>query len=258
VLNNLSLQLNPVLIYQILKTAVTPILVAIEAVVYGKRISCASTVFIAVLCIGITLATVSGDSMRSTRDSPALGITVGIGSAVTSALYQIWAGTKQRDLGLSGTQLVYACAPTALVILTALVPCFDPLGSPRTFWRVFGGPQASEIGDGTVFGFTYTLPAMAAILLSSVLGLLVTVSTMIWIGLTSSLTYNVVGHIKTVAIVLFGVLLFGDEVSGRCAAGLTIAMTGIAGYSWLQVTSKEDMDSCPPDAPKNDAPSPRP
>ena len=37
---------------------------------------------------------------------------------------------------------------------------------------------------------------MVAILLSAVLGLLVSLSTFLVIGATSSLTYNVIGHVK--------------------------------------------------------------
>lgn len=67
------------------------------------------------------------------------------------------------------------------------------------------------------------------------MGLMVTTTTFIWIGLTSSLTYNVVGHIKTVAIVAGGFMLFGDDYTTQKLLGLAFAMTGIVGYSWLKM-----------------------
>ena len=45
-------------------------------------------------------------------------------------------------------------------------------------------------------GYEYSGSALAAIFLSAVLGLLVSLSTFLVIGATSSLTYNVIGHVK--------------------------------------------------------------
>ncbi len=39
-----------------------------------------------------------------------------------------------------------------------------------------------------------------------------------------SLTYTVVGHIKTVLNILCGVLLFGDDITGKKLGGVVIAM----------------------------------
>lgn len=48
----------------------------------------------------------------------------------------------------------------------------------------------------------------------------------------AALTYNVVGHLKTVFIVTFGVLFFGDAITAKKAAGITAAMAGIVWYTW--------------------------
>ena len=68
---------------------------------------------------------------------------------------------------------------------------------------------------------------MAAIAISAVLGLLVSVSTFLLIGATSALTYNVCGHVKTVIILAGGVLLFGDDMPPKKLAGISLAMGGI-------------------------------
>ncbi len=51
------------------------------------------------------------------------------------------------------------------------------------------------------------------------------------IGGTSSLTYNVVGHIKTVIILTGGCLFFGDEMPLKKFLGIATAMMGIVWYS---------------------------
>ena len=64
VLWNLSLQLNPVGFYQLAKIAITPALLVIEAVFYAKRPTRLELAAVGILCVGITLATVTDDQAR--------------------------------------------------------------------------------------------------------------------------------------------------------------------------------------------------
>ena len=64
VLWNLSLQLNPVGFYQLAKIAITPAIIAIEAAFYAKRPTRAELAAVAVLCMGVTLATITDDQAR--------------------------------------------------------------------------------------------------------------------------------------------------------------------------------------------------
>ena len=64
VLWNLSLQLNPVGFYQLAKIAITPAVLAIEAVFYAKRPTRLELTAVGILCVGITLATVTDDQAR--------------------------------------------------------------------------------------------------------------------------------------------------------------------------------------------------
>lgn len=71
------------------------------------------------------------------------------------------------------------------------------------------------------------------IALSCILGLAVNLSTFLVIGATSSLTYNIVGHIKTVLILSGGFMFFGDTLSSEKFFGVCLAMSGIVWYSML-------------------------
>jgi solute carrier family 35 protein E3 len=219
VLNNLSIQLNTVGFYQISKIAITPVVVAIEWAFYSKSASPRILASIAVLLTGITLATVT-DSQVSSRP---LGMLVAAINVCVTGLYQVWAGSKQRELGLNGLQLLHQVAPLSVVLLAVMIPLLEPVG--------FTNP-----GPDTVLGYTLTPAAAFWIIVSSMLGLIVTLSTFLFIGATSSLTYNVVGHMKTVLIVTGGVLLFGDSMSLKKFGGLVCAMSGIVWYSQIKLS----------------------
>ena len=218
VLNNLSIQLNPLGFYQMSKLTITPVLVAIEWLAYGKRASPRVLASIAVLLVGIALVTLTDAQVSSNP----LGVLAAAAAVLVTALYQVWAGTKQKELGLDGMQLLQQVSPASVLLLAALIPLMEPVG-----W--------SDRRPGTILGYEPTAAAVAWILASSALGLVVTLSTFLFIGATSSLTYNVVGHLKTVLIVAAGVLLFGDEVGAKKLFGLSVAMGGIVWYSAIKM-----------------------
>eukprot|EP00887_Chlorella_sp_A99_P008012 scaffold12.g8012.t1 len=214
VLCNLNLNINPVGFYQITKIAVAPAVLAIEAVYYGRRASSRVVASVALVCAGVGLATVTDPEISSNL----AGLAAGFGSVGATALYQIWAGVKQKELGLGSMQLLHQYVPLAALLLAVLVPVFEPMG-----WR--------DPGPATILGYHFTPGAVVAIAISSLLGLLVNLSTFLVIGATSSLTYNVVGHIKTVLILSGGVLFFGDSMPPKKLCGIAVAMCGIVWYS---------------------------
>jgi len=130
-------------------------------------------------------------------------------------------------------QLLQQVSPVSVALLALLIPILEPVG--------WGDPK-----PGTILGYTFTMRAVMWIVISSVLGLVVTLSTFLFIGATSSLTYNVVGHLKTVLIVGAGMLLFGDELGVKKFWGLCVAMGGIVWYS--QIKMEETRKPSPQDS----------
>jgi solute carrier family 35 protein E3 len=139
-------------------------------------------------------------------------------------LLQVWTGVKQKQLGVNGNQLLHQVSPIAVLLLAVLVPLVEPVGS-------FNNPK-----EGTLLGYTYSRGSVAWILLSSGLGLVVTLSTYLFIGVTSPLTYNVVGHLKTVLIVTSGVVFFNDVITAKKMLGIACAMAGIVWYTSSGIT----------------------
>ena len=154
--------------------------------------------------------------------SNVFGLLVGFGSVLATALYQIWAGAKQKELGLGSMQLLHQYVPLAATMLGVLIPVVEPMG-----WL--------DRSPDTVLGYQMTVTAGAAILVSALLGLLVNLSTFLVIGATSSLTYNVVGHVKTVIILTGGVVFFNDAMPVNKMGGIVVAMIGIVWYTQVKL-----------------------
>lgn len=218
VLCNLNLNINTVGFYQISKIAVAPSVLAIEAVFFGKRASPRVTMSVVVVCIGVGLATITDSQVGAGL----VGLLVGLGAVVSTSMYQIFAGTTQKDLQAGSMQLLHEYTPLAVVMLGALIPVLEPMG-----WN--------NGGTDTLLGYNYRTSAMLAILLSAVLGLLVSLSTFLVIGATSSLTYNVVGHLKTCIILTGGCVFFGDEMPLKKFLGIAVSLGGMVWYSQIKL-----------------------
>lgn len=219
VLCNLNLNINPVGFYQITKIAVAPAVLAIDFLVYGRKASRRVTASVLVVCLGVGMATITDPQLSSNM----AGLAAGFGSVGATALYQIWAGSRQKELAMGSMQLLHQYVPLAAGLLAILVPIFEPVG-----WL--------DRGKDTILGYEFSAGSVAAIAVSSVLGLLVNLSTFLVIGATSSLTYNVVGHVKTVLILSGGVLFFGDTMPPKKMAGIAAAMGGIIWYSQIKLS----------------------
>lgn len=136
VLCNLNLNINTVGFYQISKIAVAPAVLVLEAIFFGKQVSAKVIMSVAVVCSGVGLATVT-DSQVATHF---FGLLVGLGAVASTAMYQIFAGSKQKELQASSMQLLHEYTPQAALLLGILVPILEPMG-----WT---DPQ-----EGTLLGY---------------------------------------------------------------------------------------------------------
>eukprot|EP01023_Acetabularia_acetabulum_P059067 TRINITY_DN7075_c0_g2_i1.p1 TRINITY_DN7075_c0_g2~~TRINITY_DN7075_c0_g2_i1.p1 ORF type:complete len:330 (-),score=61.83 TRINITY_DN7075_c0_g2_i1:1561-2550(-) len=217
VLGNLNLNINTVGFYQIVKLMIAPTVLVLEFFLLGKRPTFLIVLAVAVTIAGVGFATVTDAEVAANS----VGMMVGMGAVFASAAYTIWVSKLQKELQVNGSQLLYEYAPMAVLMLGIVTLTFEPLG--------FDGKP------GIFVGYNYTILAVLAIFVSAVLGLLVSLSTFLLIGATSALTYNIVGHIKTVIVLMGGVVFFGDSMPPKKALGVAVAMIGIGWYSKLKL-----------------------
>ena len=203
-LTNLSLVYNSVGFYQLIKVLTAPLLVIIQSFFYGQTFSTKIKVSLAVTCTGVALAT------GSDTEANAFGTFVALSALLITAQYQIWVGTKQKELECSSWQLLWWQAPISAVMLIPAIPFFDPIA------------QLTQIPDKTT---------IAAIFLSSCLAFLVNLSIFLVIGKTSPVTYNVLGHVKLVTILIMGFVIFGEEANAKNIGGIVLTLAGCFAYT---------------------------
>lgn len=163
-----------------------------------------------------------------------------------AAQSQILIGHMQKKLEASANQLLVAYTPVVVPMLLIVSPLDLTL-------------PANE-GEGfAAYARWYenncSTEAVITIGVSACLGLLVSLSTFLLIGATSALTYNIVGHTKTMLILIMGVVVFGDFVSSKKLAGIAVALCGVFWYSKIklseQAAAKSRSASLPTTNPKN-------
>lgn len=102
---NLSLRSNSVGFYQVTKLLTVPCMVAIQTWYYGKRFSLRIQAALAILLVGVAIATVTDVELN------AMGSAFGAVAVISTAQFQIWQGAKQREFGLNPLQINHSLSP---------------------------------------------------------------------------------------------------------------------------------------------------
>ncbi|KAI9030520.1 triose-phosphate transporter family-domain-containing protein [Hyaloraphidium curvatum] len=209
VLTNLSLQLNSVGFYQCAKVLTTPTIVFIQRVFYGVQMTSRIKISIAIILVGVTIATVTDVELNF------WGTIVAFAGVVVTSLYQIFVGTKQKELQCDALQLLYYQAPISAATLIFAVPFFDDMEALRNYeWN------AQAIQD---------------IVLSALLAFGVNISIYGIIGRTSPVTYNVVGHFKTACVLVVGFVVFKYPVLWKNILGIVLTVAGVIDYTQVKM-----------------------
>ncbi|OAP54918.1 hypothetical protein AYL99_10618 [Fonsecaea erecta] len=206
VLGNLSLALNTVSLYQLAKIMTTPTVVAINFVLFRKRLPNPLLVAILVSCLGVAMTNVAMVTSNPT------GTLIAVAAFVTTAFYQIWIGKKVQELDVSAPALLLNQAPISVVMLLCLLPFTDTIPDFRAV-------------DPLI---------LATFLFSGVLAAGLNLSQFLIIGRVSALAFNVVSNAKNVIIIALGWYMAGQSPGMKDILGVTLALGGAGAYSWLQ------------------------
>jgi solute carrier family 35, member E3 len=211
---NLSLGFNSVGFYQMTKLAIIPCTVAMHTVYYGKKYSSAIKGALGILLLGVGIATVTDMQLNG------LGTFMSVCAVLTTCVSQIWTNHYTKQFSVSSTQLLYAASPYMAAILATIALPLD-----------------SQLVGGTPFDVTWSVPVLFWASLSCAIAISVNFSTFLVIGKCDAVTYQVLGHLKTMLVLGFGFTVIGNPATGRNLMGIAVALVGMVVYA--QVESKE-------------------
>ena len=211
---NFNLRLNSVGFYQLSKLSVIPFIVLYNYIFEHKRTDFQTIISLTILLIGMTLFSVNDVQFN------VLGSIIAAIGVTCVGVFQTKTGSKQTQYSISGPALQHATAVPQFVIALICAICFETSGPISIFNHRF---NLGEIIMLTITGF------FAASVNICSFGL---------IGRTSAITYQVVGHVKTILIFIFGLIMFPvssetNEQFFKKILGLIISMAGMIYYSIL-------------------------
>ena len=150
-----------------------------------------------------------------------LGTVVALAALVTTCVAQIWTASIQKTANISSTQLLHTAAPYMALTLLA-----------------FAGPVDKLLNGQLMADFVFSVPAVTYILLSCCIAVSVNFSTFLVLGKCDAVTYQVLGHLKTVLILLMGFVILKNPASARNIGGIVIALVGMVAYAHQETKEK--------------------
>lgn len=232
-LSNLSLLFNSVGFYQLAKLAFIPYLMAVQSAFHGMSFSDGVKASVVPLTAGIAIA--SAGEAEVSFSLP--GLLCAVGAIVATARYQIQVGTLTKELGLNNLQLVLNMMPGATIVVACLAPLVDGLS--------LSADRGGDADDGDALEAASFFAMCAAVALSAVTAFGVNVTTFLLIGNTSPLTYNIVGFVKTLLVLVLGVVFWSTPATSKNLLGTAVALSGLALYMRQKLRER---DGVRPDA----------
>ena len=205
---NLNLTYNSVGFYQLSKLICIPVTLLIQYIAYKQSVSRVIQLSLVPILMGVGYATVYDLEVNFT------GTVFASFAVLATATSQIFTNTYQKSLDCNAMQLLYHTSPMISVGMLLMCPFFDDI------W--------------TLMSFQPTSSGIFRIMLSCFFALGVNISNYLVLGKTSPLTYQVLGHLKTILILVLGFTVFDKPLDGRNCLGITIAMLGVITYTEIK------------------------
>lgn len=200
------------------KIAVTPTIVLAEFLLFRKTISFQKALALAVVSIGVAIATVSDLEFNL------FGALIAIAWIIPSAINKILWSTLQQQGNWTALALMWKTTPFTIFFLVPLMPWLDPPG---------------------VLSFDWDVNSSTAIMISALLGFLLQWSGALALGATSATSHVVLGQFKTCVILLGGYLILDSDPGIVSLGGAVIALTGMSVYTSLNLKQKSQDKQLP-------------
>ncbi|PWZ40201.1 UDP-rhamnose/UDP-galactose transporter 6 [Zea mays] len=205
---NVSLMWNSVGFYQIAKLCMIPASCLLEVVFDHVHYSRDTKLSIMVVLIGVAVCTVTDVSVN------ARGLIAAVIAVWSTALQQYYVHFLQRKYSLNSFNLLGHTAPAQAGSLLLVGPFADYL---------LTGKRVDQ--------FSLSSLALFFLALSCFIAIGVNLSQFICIGRFSAVSFQVLGHMKTVLVLSLGFLFFGKEgLNLQVVLGMVLAVLGMIWY----------------------------
>ncbi|KAG8493551.1 hypothetical protein CXB51_011746 [Gossypium anomalum] len=220
---NVSLMWNSVGFYQIAKLSMIPVSCFLEVVMDKIRYSRDTKLSIAVVLLGVGVCTVTDVSVNTK------GFIAAFIAVWSTSLQQYYVHHLQRRYNLSSFNLLGHTAPAQAGTLLLLGPCLD-------YWLT--GQRVDAYNYNIVsIDIRDVLPLLSVslaamfILLSCTIAVGTNLSQFICIGRFTAVSFQVLGHMKTILVLIMGFFFFGKEgLNLHVVLGMIIAVAGMIWY----------------------------
>ncbi|KAL7585837.1 UDP-rhamnose/UDP-galactose transporter 6 [Lactuca sativa] len=205
---NVSLMWNSVGFYQIAKLSMIPVSCLFEVTFDKIRYSRDTKLSILVVLLGVAVCTVTDVSVN------AKGFVAAFIAVWTTSLQQYYVHYLQRKYSLSSFNLLGHTAPIQAGSLLLVGPFLD-------YW----------LTEKRVDMFKYDLSSMVFLVLSCTIAVGTNLSQFICIGRFTAVSFQVLGHMKTILVLILGFIFFGREgLNVHVVVGMIIAILGMIWY----------------------------
>ncbi|KAJ7956933.1 UDP-galactose transporter 2-like [Quillaja saponaria] len=205
---NVSLMWNSVGFYQIAKLSMIPVSCFLEVVLDKVRYSRDTKLSITLVLLGVGVCTVTDVSVN------AKGFIAALVAVWSTALQQYYVHFLQRKYSLGSFNLLGHTAPAQAASLLVLGPFMD-------YW----------LTNKRVDAYDYGLTSVMFIILSCTIAVGTNLSQFICIGRFTAVSFQVLGHMKTILVLILGFIFFGKEgINLHVVIGMIIAILGMVWY----------------------------
>eukprot|EP00898_Chlorokybus_atmophyticus_P007266 jgi/Chlat1/7540/Chrsp62S07041 len=212
---NFSLLWNSMGFYQVAKLSMIPVTAFMEYIWLSRMYSRRAKFWGAIVMLGVAISTVT-DFSSSARGAFTAAVAV-----LATAVQQIYVGYLQKTYSIGSFDLIRQTAPLQAIAISAVAPFVDYLLTGKR-----------------IDAYEHSVPSMTVIAFSCGLAVLGNWSQFLCIGRFDAVSYQVLGHTKTVLVLLLGWTVYDQGVTPRSVGGSLIAVVGMVNYGLVMASDK--------------------
>ncbi|TVU38203.1 hypothetical protein EJB05_11560 [Eragrostis curvula] len=258
---NLSLMLNSVGFYQISKLSMIPVVCFMEWVLNSKHYTTKVISAVVVVAAGVGICTVTDVEVN------AKGFICACVAVFCTSLQQIvsfFPYSPSSCLDIFPPHCAFLFRICRMIVVGASTIICNTIGSFQKKYNIGSfellsktapiqaisliilGPFVDYYLNGrSLLNYNFSGGAIFFILLSCSLAVFCNMSQYLCIGRFSATSFQVLGHMKTVCVLILGWILFDSALTVKNILGMLLAVMGMVVYSWAIESEKKATTSIP-------------